>query len=264
MTLNKKIFCIILCLIMLFTTSVYSFADTIENDEGKTNYEILLEKGYSESFLNNLTDEYMQRLVAVIGDNKVGSIETTETKFYDDSVTLDTISAALLTLNITATNVCKLNSTEISSVVVTITWEWAANKPVYRGKDAISVNWDENVFTYTGGFYSQDCYKSNASDEWTLFKEYDSAAEANQGGIGAWTDLKALKKYVGGTMMLVLSPTSTMKEGTANSTGINVNYVHASAPLTGISFGAVGVSVGISWDRSCDSSSKTYYYRYSK
>lgn len=260
---TKKIFSFILCIIVLTMFSVPSFAST-EEDEND-NYNILLEKGLSESFLNNKTDAYLQKMVEMIGDNDVGNVETSVGRMSDLGIsTLGTISTDNMTILIEAVEIYKKNTDEIDNVLVGVSWEWAKNKPLYTGKDAVSVNWNYNVFTYSDGFYAQDLYKDNASDDWTIYKEYSSPAEAAQGGIGHWTDLKSSEKYVGGAMLFVLLPASQMYKGSNNSTAISVKYVHAKSLLTGLSIDVVGFGVGINTVLLYDSLSKTCTVRYSK
>ena len=262
MKLKKRLFSMILSISVFLLSIVPSFS---LNEENSRDYRFLLKQGFSENFLNNKTDEYLQKMVSIIGDNEIGNIETTVTELYDGGVsTMGAISSSSLTLKIVASEICKKGSNKIETVLVSVSWEWAKNKPVYRGKDAVTVNWDNSVFTYANGFYGQDLYKSNASDDWIVFKEYDTLAQANQGGIGNWTDLKAFQNYVGGGMLFVLTPTSSINKGTNYSTSINVQYAHAAVPLNGLSISIVGVGVGLNWNYSCDTLSATHLFRYSR
>lgn len=262
MNLRKRIFCLILCLVIFSVSTLTSFAKA-END--KANYNLLLRQGFSDNFLKNQTDDYLQKMVDAIGNNEVRNVETTVTKLYDgDVTTMANIDKSLLTLKIEAAMMCRTGSNKVESVLVGVSWEWAANKPTYRGKDAITVNWNSDVFTYADGFYGQDLYKSNAGDEWTVFKDTDAPAEANQGGIGYWTDLKAFKKYVGGAMLFLLVPASPINTGSTYYTGINAEYAHSPVPLTGLSFSVADVGVGLSWNLSCDTLSASQMLRYSR
>lgn len=262
MKTQKKVFCVVLCISLLIALLTPSFAVNDENDD---NYSFLSGQGYSDSFLDNYTDDYLKKMVEIIGDNEIGSIETTEAELCDnDAMTLSNdVNSSSMRLHITASEVCKRGSNKIETVLVTISWDWDAYKPIYRGKDAVSANWDNNVFTYANGFYGQDLYKSNAGDNWTLYKEYNTVAQITQGGLGNWTDLKALKKYVGGAILFVLAPASPMYKGSIHTTAINVGYAHSRVPLNGLSINAGDVGVGISWNYSCDWLSSSHFFRYS-
>lgn len=261
MTLRKSFFSLVLCISLLVVSVIPAFAAV----EEKSNYNFLLEQGFSESFLNKQTDEYLQKMVDFIGDNEIGDIETTVTRLYDsDIATFGSINSSSLSLEIVSSAICKSGSNKIESILVSVEWEWAANKPAYRGKDAIAINWNSSVFAYANGFYGQDVYKSNAGDDWTIFKEYDTLAKSNQGGIGHWTDLKAVKKYVGGGMLFVLTPTSTMYKGSNYTTTINVEYAHSPVALSGLSISAAGVGIGLSWNLTCDTLAATNVFRFSR
>lgn len=258
----KKIISLVLCIIVCTIFSVPSFALTEE--EKNDNYNILLEKGLSENFLSNVTDEYLQRMTEIIGDNELGCVETSVGNLSDYGLsTFGTISNNSLTVQLEVVEICKKNSNEIDSVLVGASWEWAKNKPFYTGKDAISLNWNSSVVTYAGGFYAQDLYKDNAANDWEIFNEYTNPAEAEQGGIGHWTDLKSFKSYVGGSMLFVLKPVSTIFNGTDNLVTINAVYAHSKSPISGLSIEIVGVGIGITANSLCDTTSVTCEMRYS-
>lgn len=241
----KKICSIVLCIIVLSMFSVPSFA--IVEDVGNDNYNILLEKGLSESFLNNKTDDYLQKMVDMIGDDDIGNVETSVGRMSDLGVSTlgSSIPTDQMTFQITTLEIYKSNSDQLGSVLVGVSWEWAKNKPLYTGQDAVSVDWDNTVFTYSSEFFAQDLYKDNASADWTVFKEYSTPAKAAQGGIGHWTNLKSFEKYVGGAMLFVLLPASQMFKGSTKSTVIDANYVHAKSPITNLSISIIGFGIGI-------------------
>lgn len=261
----KKFFCFALCVIILFVSSVTAFAATATDRTHNENYSFLLGQGYDAAFLNSQTDEYLQKMVDVIGDKDVVDI-TTEIAMMDenDVATRGNIDPSLLKFTIITSQLSSQGSDKIETVLINVSWEWAENKPVYRGKDAIAVNWDTNVLTYSGGFFSQDAYKSNAGDQWSIFKENTAPAEAKQGSLGFWTDLKAFVSYVCGSSLITLAPTSTIYKGSSLGTTINAEYAHATSPLSGLSITVGPVGVGLSWNNSCDSTSVSNYMRYSK
>ncbi len=247
----KKIIAIIMCVITMFSVAIQSFAAEVSTNY----YEILLNHGYPTNYLDKLTPEVMQEMVESIEDNSVSNVEIKEITFNNTNTNVNAranIKAENLTLQISTTTISPINTDKISGVLVVVTWEWAKLNPYYRGKDAITVNWDNNIFAFEpDSFYACDAYKSKATDEWETFKEYTTLASANQGGIGHWTDLKAFKNFVGGTMLFVLKPTSPMKTGKTNCTNVNVEYAHARSALTGLSFAYKDVGVGFSWENEC-------------
>lgn len=168
-------------------------------------------------------------------------------------------------LQISTGYIYQQNSNKVKTALVSASWEWAANKPIYRGQDAVAVNWDTSVFNYTSdSFYAVDVYKSNESDDWSTFKETNTLSIAQQGGIGHFTDLKAFKKYVGGMLLFGLSPKKAMYKGTKYETVINIEYAHAPLPLTGLSFSIKGIGVGISYNISCDTMAGTSTLKFNR
>ena len=258
----KKMTAIILCVVLF----ILSITPALASEE-TTNYNILLNHGYPKEFLDNLSDSYMSKLVEEIGSGTVDDIQIVEKSLVESELQTRGIDPSSMTLQVASGAIYDANN-KVTSVLVSVYWEWAANKPIYRGVDALSFNWDSGVFVYSGGFYAQDVYKSNANDDWTLLKETSNPDEATQGGIGYMTDLEEFKTYVGGSMLIVLYPKTdgngNMYKGTAHSTALNVKYAHAPVPLTGLSLTVGPAGVGFSWTISCDTTSATSVFRYSR
>ena len=247
---------------MIFATIVPSFA--FEESES-SNYDFLLEQGYSAEYLDNFTDAALQKMTEMISENGyISDININSIVFNTPTnIARGTINEDSLSLTISSGSICQNGTDKITGVLVAVSWEWAKLKPLYRGQDAITINWDSDIFHFADAFYAQDFYKSNETDEWSVFKEYSVLAVSNQGGIGHWTNLKSFSKYVGGGMLFLLEPTISMKSGTANSTTLNVNYVHSQIPITGLDFSVFDVGVGISWNISCESMSGTNIIKFS-
>lgn len=259
---NQKIIAIIMSIIMMFSIAIQSFAVETSTDY----YEILLNYGYPTDYLDKLTPEVMQEMVELIGNNSVSNVEIKEITFNNTNTNARAnIDAENLTLQISTTTISPKDTDKISSVMVGVAWEWAKQNPYYRGKDAISVNWDSNIFSFNeGSFYAYDSYKSKEADDWEIFKEYATLSAANQGGIGHWTNLKAFKNFVGGAMIFLLDPTSPMKSGAKYNTTVNVEYAHAKLPLTGLSFSYGTVGVGVEWENSCSTMAATSTIKFSR
>lgn len=257
----KKFTAIILGIIMIFSTVVPSFA----LEEESNDYDFLLEQGYPTEHIDKLTDTMLQKMTNMIGDNYIADVNVEKFVFNENSeMTRGTIKEDNLTLEIASGTLCQNGTDDIINILVTVNWEWAKGAPLYRGKDAISVNWDDDIFSYADEFYANDVYKSNENDDWSVFKEYSTLAASSQGGLGHWSDLKAFKSYVGGGMIFLLNPTSPMVTGKTYSTTLNVEYVHSKAPITGLEFSIMDVGVGISWNLSCDSMADSSVIKFSR
>lgn len=251
--MKKSLFCVMLILVLLFATVVPCFAT-------QSDYEFLISKGYSEDMLSGMPDEYLAVLREKIGNSDIQNVSTSTYYMYDDSTAnYGTIKESSLKLQLTTAEICGQGTNNIGCFLISASWEWAENKPVMRAKDAISVNWDASLFNLmSGGFYAQDWYKSNASDEWTISNEYSVSAEATQGGIGHWTDLDEIRLCVGGGMILTIQPNAPMTVGTTYSTSVNMIYAHDAAPvISQLGFSIKGFSVGIDFSRFCDTMAAT-------
>lgn len=260
----KKFFTVILCMILVALSFNQSFAIEEQSD----NYEILLNKGYSAEFLDGLTDELMQRMVDTIGNGYISDIEIKETTLVEtnNSLTRDLIPATDMTLTISAGTLCQYGTDNITGVLVAATWEWAENKPLYRGKDAIAINWDYRIFSKDeGSFYAVDLFKSGSDSDWTVSEEYTKLTSSALGALGHTTDLKAFKKQVGGSLMIMLLPENPMIKGTNNVTEININYAHERFPLSGISFAYKDYGIGIDFkDDACNTAADFCNVRFSR
>ncbi len=258
----KKFTAIFISIVMILSTSIHSFA----LEEQASNYEFLLSQGYPAEYLDNLTESSLQKMVEIIGTGYIANIEIEESTLNESTGTArGAINEGSMTLQIVTATICQHNTNKITGVLVSAAWDWAKNKPIYRGQDAVTVNWDNSIFSYNSdSFYAQDYYKSDASDNWSIFKEYTTLATSNQGGIGHWTDLKGLKRYVGGAMVFLLNPNSPMINGTTYNTTINVEYAHAPVPLTGLSLSILDVGVGISWNLTCDTMADSCNFNFSR
>ncbi len=258
---NKRLTAVVISVIMVLLSTIPSAASKEQSD----NYNFLLAQGYSSSFLDNLTEISMEKMVELIGDGYVSDITVEESTFSpSSSQTRGTINEGSLTIETTTSIICHYNTDDITGILVGANWEWDKNKPLYRGEDALVFNWDSDLLKFTDdSFFGVDLYKSNLEDEWSIFREYNVLAEIAQGGIGHTTDLKAFSKYVGGTVLFLLEPReNTMRRGTSHSSEISAQYAHAPIPLTGLTFGVYGVSVGLNWNLTCDTMATSSSFRY--
>ena len=258
----KKIFALTLSVIWMFTLGIYSSAE----DNSVSDYQFLINQGYDEDYLDNLSEGAMQRMVELIGDGYVSDIEVTKTVFSsNNSLTRDNINPDNLILEISTGTICQYGTNIITCILVSVTWEWGRWDPLYRGKDAIAVNWDEDLFIYSeDSFYAEDVYRFFKVNDWTVLNSSDIFSIANQGGIGYYTDLEEWMTYVGGTMIFLLEPTEYMVEGNTYRTSITVEYAHEKSALTGLSFSYKNFGIGISWENECDTMADTSTIKFSR
>lgn len=121
------VFCLVLTFLFLNTFSCFAI---------ETDYDFLLNCGFSKDYLDSLTDEMLSRMRIGIGHDEVASINT-ETVYLSENTSENlqargTISEDSLKLIITSSTICKLNTNTITSVLVSVTWEWYNKKPYVK------------------------------------------------------------------------------------------------------------------------------------
>lgn len=104
-----------------------SFFNTFSCVAIETDYDFLLNHGFSKDFLDSLTDEMLSEMRTSIGNDEVVSINT-ETVYLSENTSENlqargTISEDSLELNIIATTICKQNTSTITRVLAIVTWE---------------------------------------------------------------------------------------------------------------------------------------------
>lgn len=224
------------------------------NDNGSlSDYEFLLSCGFSKDVLDNLPEENYIRLREMVGDNEVEVVHSTSTS----QMARGAIDAKDLKvyMDVALTYVSGTNT--VAGCIVTASWVWAENKPINKlNEDGITVNWSSEYFNLAN-FMSQDWYKTTATGEEIVAKEYETPALANQGGIGFYTKPTTWKPFVGGGMLLYLENSIPMYRGDDYSSTINLEYAHDySVGIGGFSFGAYDFSIGIDFKSMCDSTAR--------
>jgi hypothetical protein len=237
----------------------------------QTPYNFLIKCGYSPEYLDNLSDDMIIYICEQIGDNTVIEVETKnlyldENGNFNPIETIGGISESDLIISMTIAHIHKANTNQTTGCIVGAEWLWT-NKNVYRGKDALSLNWDASLF-YQASFLSQDMYRSSLSSNSIVSKEYTKPTESSQGGLGFYTRLdKSLSYYPAGAFVAVLYTTSTLYDNNGNNnlgTAINLNYVHSKFANIGLSFSVGPVGVSINPGSNYDSLSDTIEFRYSR
>lgn len=237
----------------------------------QTPYEFLIDCGYSSEYLNNLSDDMIIYIRKQIGDAIVTEVECKnlyldENGNFNPIESLGGISESDLIITITIAHIHKANTNQTTGCIVGAEWLWA-NKNVYRGKDALSLNWDNSIF-YQASFMSQDMYRTSLNSNSIVSKEYTKPTESSQGGLGFYTRLNnSISNYPAGAFAAVLYTTSTMYDNGVNNnfgTSINLNYVHSKFANIGLSFSAGPIGVSINPGSNYDSLSDNSEFRYSR
>lgn len=262
MSILKKLMCITMSTVLCLSLSIPAFASEAQK-------EFLEERGFPTDFLERRTDNQIDKLYkACLEENlkfdstKVVSLEE---KLKDgEQEPYGSIPSEDMSLEITPL-VKVFSDQEVELVRVFVFYEWAKTKPFIQKDDAISVNWDSDLFAYDRNFELSCC-----SDD----MEYSSKTrpdEASQGGIGVFAELANTAGILSGTCSFDLVPKTTpMYLAEKSDSGriahnINVEYVHDKSLVSGgLSFVVKGVSVSINVSGSSDkaSASSTEYYKF--
>lgn len=250
----KTITTVIICIIVLFTSSAVSYAVNTENES----YKILLEHGFSEEYINNLTDtmiekmaetikkesnpEYVSdydRLVSVglpeefignltesslkqiksaLGDSKVSALD------YQSESATGNSDLPVKTLSIQLTD---KRGKSVVGETVCIYWEWPINKPLIRTEDFITASWNKDTFCYNAdSFYAEDYRRNDLNDKWTVSDSYKELSRISLNSLGHWTKLYTTKNQVGGFIIFSLLPTHPINSETDYDRDVDIVYNH--------------------------------------
>lgn len=259
----KSLLAVICSLVLLLLSAVPTFASA----QSQSPYDFLLNCGYSASFLDALSEEMLLKIYNAIGDNEVVSVERTvfgldEFGGLNPIITHGAINDSSLTITTEVAEVVKPNTEPILLCIYAATWEWAKNKPKVRHEDLYTVNWTASIFT-RGAFYAQDTGRNSGESEPTVINEYEESAESAAGAIGHHNKLSWKYDYVGGALLVFLTPAEPIKTArnsyaNRSSTQFDFNIVHNKNPLgIGCSFGYEGNGLTIDAGLLSDSASKS-------
>lgn len=269
---------------MLFSGSVFA----VGTDASKANSEnisvsemrnYLLEEAIPEEYLSTQSDEEINTIYDDMKSGNTSYHVTTETTYlYETAEGLRptaNISEAHMTLKISAGDYYDSTTGKVNRTDVHVEYTWLGARPNLRGTDAISVNWDPSVYTYTGSFVSKEY--ANLTKQNDLYYQSTRPSELVQGGLGYFVHLTQTYDKASGTQAtgvhgtgyFTLTPKNPLYRATSSNastvTGIQVNYVH-SEDITGLfplSFSVSGVGVAISTSGNCSKAAKetTMYYK---
>lgn len=260
----KKIIAILMTALMVVSLTIYVNAES-------NYYNALLQRGYSQEYLNTLSDNFIYKLYMTTNDCYVTNESTEIVELKSEGSVIETygmISPNSMKLTVNSIELCKKGTNEVALLIVTVEWEWFDGKPAIRLNDAITVNWKSDLFyLMENGFLSEDrwCLRG-AEDYWAVSKDYTAPAEITQGGLGYYTTLTRDPNFstcLGGGTLISLVPCYTIYSGDNLGTGINVNYTHnRSIIIPTPTFSDNGTSISVSSLILYDQVGVTTEYRY--
>lgn len=255
----KALTSVILSIVFFTTFIVPCFAE-------QTDYDFLLNCGYSAEFLDKLPKENYSRMREVIGNCDVTVIDDYSNE--KTNMARGAIAEEDLDLELVVAEICQKDTNIINLYLVTATWAWAEDKPINNlNQDLITINWNAELLNIVaeGGFVSQDWYRESASSEKVVIRDCTTPAASSQGGVGFYTKLEWGKSFLGGNALLLLETSIPMYKGTSHSSSVNMEYGHDFS-LFGIAGGGFGigpVSVSIDGGVMCDIMAEPETFNYS-
>lgn len=192
------------------------------NSKITSEFKYLSDCGYPEKFLNNVSDTTLENIVKLLESNTITHLET-KTEYWPQTSEQDAkVKITSIVANLQDNQTMKNNGS-----TVCVYWEWLDDKPIFRGKDFISIKWDNEDFCFaSGSFYAEDYWRESVLNDWCVSNSYTTLSAANQNSIGHWTDLKEFKNQVGGILIFKLSPTNSDKNIDNIIDDLNISYNH--------------------------------------
>lgn len=251
----KTLISVTICIIV-FTSSAVSYAVNTESES----YKILLEHGFSEDYINNLTDtmidkmaekikkesdpEYvsdydwlisvgipeefiddlpesaLKQIKSALGDSRVSTLDYQS----ESAISNSNSDLPVKTLSVQLTD---KSGKSVVGEAVCIYWEWPINKPLIRSEDFITVSWNKDIFCYNAdSFYAEDYRRNDPSDKWTVSDSYTELSRISLNSLGHWTKLYTTKKQVGGFIIFSLLPTHPINSENDYDRDLDIVYNH--------------------------------------
>lgn len=254
MKAKRLITCTVLSLLLVLPNAAYAAEpeDTFDYAEA---YEWALEAGFSEGFLNGISEESLKD---VYYDN-VGADELV----IDEDVSVFTINdqnPGALTraikpshMQFRASSSKVISGGKVKYVNVYFTGQWFDGRPVNRFTDGIEVNFESSVWTFknnAGSFWGRVESVRNGTTGGTAIVNFTATKvdRANQGGLGWKAPLLHTSWGYTPTVRIgfkLYPKNTTMKDGTKNSSTIHGIYGHQQISLSVINFSLNGLSISM-------------------
>lgn len=216
----KKLISVLLTLICLCAfLGIQSFAA----ERTDPNYLYLRSCGYPDSFLDEVSADYLAKTIEAIGDSAVSKAKIADMN-SSESPYGNKVDYVLITAELT-----DKNSGHMVGQIVNVYWKWNESRsPIIRGEDHIWLWWNPDDFMIVNPFYMEDYSKKNANDKWSVSKTRDLHAVQiygpKDGKANADTVLPKSGKYIGGAFVAKLEVTDTTKDSYDGQ--IHIAYDH--------------------------------------
>lgn len=267
--------CIICALILTMANTAFASNNTeyVSIDEKK---DYLLEKGYDEQILNEIEDENVEVIYrrmtedfcgeAIVSATKEVSVETFE-ETNSNGARADIVDSKLQLTGV-LNNYATSSGTVLGSDLI-VSYKWLVS-PGERGDDAIIVNWNPNLLTYSDSSFSAHSGVYNASTGSYEYHDYKSEFDVgSSGALGWYTELcspyssQKVQFNPEGNAMMFFEPAYTFSTFDNLTCNFVIEYAHNKSSFSvGFSYG--GVSISFNPSSSIDTMVETITYRSSE
>lgn len=217
----RKIISVLLALICLcaFLGLQGYAADVTDSD-----YIFLQKCGYPDSFLDEVSADYLAKTIEAIGDDAVSEVKKREGATY----TVNEPNERCANYTTYTAELKDRNSGRTVGQLLHVVWEW--NKlPLFRGEETILFSWNKDDFLPEKPFYLEQYSKDKAEDKWNVV--YTHAPEgvrmthAAQGEGGMDVRMPKSGKYLGGALLLKLEVTDSTQESYDTQVSVSHSYI---------------------------------------
>lgn len=263
-----------LCLIFSLTSTACASSDKshIYNQANQIDY--LINAGLPQTYLERRTPNEINTLFELAQTHTLQHFSMSTSYFEDDTSPFGTIPVSDMAFNVDGIAAIKPSLSNepsyLTSVFVTIDYQWNSGHPFIRAEDAITVNWDSSLFQFTEGtFYSEDYHHMGSGE--VPVNSQTRPATLNLGGLGYYAQLTNTSPnpvlYRGNAGFILQAKENMYSEdeypSNVKRSLITAVYTHNKNPLgIGLSFlckdFSVSVSSGSIQDSAGDSFSITY------
>ena len=214
----------------LTDTMIAKMAETIRetsDPEYINDYDLLISKGIPAEFINSLTESSLKKLRTALGDNEIAHLD------YSTGNEKNNTDVTVKKLSV---QLIDNKNSYVKGEVVCAYWEWKINTPLIREEDYISAKWNQEVYCYdSDSFYAEDYRRNNVLDSWKTSDSYDTLASVTLNSLGHWAKTYGVKKQIGGFMIFSLVPTQPVDCATDYDRDIDIEYTHETKTTSTIS-----------------------------
>ncbi len=213
---SKTLITFLLTIIIISTLYIPCFAAE-ENDS----YNKLLSYGVPDYFLDELTDSTLEKFASSINS------EVLKVTHKTDEWPSSPGDKPKLFIQTVCVEMKDSESGLYSGESVCVYWRWLNNEPLIKEEDYVKVKWNNDYLTLNADtFYAEDYFKNESDDVWTALNSSTTLADANQGSLGYYCDLKEFQKIVGGSMVFNMLSASPIDSNKDIDNEIQVEYYH--------------------------------------